>query len=200
MPIYYDLYQSPPQEGEKEGKQYARVKSIKTLSTKELVERTIQGSNISKAMANLVLDRAVEELKIALAQGYRVHIEELGYFSPQLTTILPTDHRKQYPKVRATGVLLTPEKDVKRYFMSIKTLRSVGINRAIHGIDKEAIDDVLRTHFETGQTITCSQLHHLYPTISRTSLCNYLKSCLEEEKLRNVGTKNAPVYMKGDKL
>lgn len=200
MPIYYDLYQSPPQEGEKEGKQHARVKSIGTMSTKELVNRTIQGSRLSKAEANLVLSRVVEELKIALAQGYRVYIEDLGYFSAQLTTTPPTNHRNKHPEVRATGVLFTPEKDVKRYLMSIDTLRSVGMNRAIHGIDEEAIDTILRTHFETEQTITRRQLQDIYSAISRPSLCKYLKSCVEQEKLRNVGTKNAPVYMKGDKL
>lgn len=193
MSIYYDLYQSPPQGDEKEGKLHARVKSIKTLTTEELMGRAVQGTNISKKVARLVLGQAVEELKIALAQGYRVHIEEFGYFSPQLATAPPADRRSQYPQVCAIGVSLTPEKDVKRYFMSIDTVRSVGINHTTHGIDREAIDTVLRTHFATELTITRSQLHHIYPHISRTSLCNYLKSCVEQKKLRNVGTKNAPL-------
>lgn len=197
MAIYYDLYQSPQSEGKEDGKRYARAKSVKTLTTEELLKRVTSGTRLSRGEARLVLDRVVEELKVAIAQGFRVHVGDLGYFSPQLSAGYSDDSRCKSPQVRAVGLLFAPEKDVKQYLASIDTVRTVNMNRAINGIDEASLHTALRAHFEQEQTVTRREFQFDYPYISRTSLCSYLSRCVEQGILRNVGTKNAPVYMKG---
>lgn len=197
MAIYYDMYESPQSEGKEEGKRYARVKSVKTLTSEELLKRVISGTRLSRAEARLVLDRMVEELKIAIAQGFRVHLDDLGYFSPQLSAGYSEDSRCKTPQVRAVGLLFAPDKDVKQYLASIDTVRTVNVNRAINGIDEASLNAALRAHFEQEQTVTRRQFQFVYPHISRTSLCSYLRRCVEQGILCNVGTTNAPVYMKG---
>lgn len=197
MAIYYDMYESPQSEGKEEGKRYARVKSVKTLTSEELLKRVISGTRLSRAEARLVLDRMVEELKIAIAQGFRVHVDDLGYFSPQLSAGYSEDSRCKTPQVRAVGLLFAPDKDVKQYLASIDTVRTVNVNRAINGIDEASLKAALRAHFEQEQTVTRRQFQFVYPHISRTSLCSYLRRCVEQGILCNVGTTNAPVYMKG---
>lgn len=197
MAIYYDMYESPQSEGKEEGKRYARVKSVKTLTSEELLKRVISGTRLSRAEARLVLDRMVEELKIAIAQGFRVHVDDLGYFSPQLSAGYSEDSRCKTPQVRAVGLLFAPDKDVKQYLASIDTVRTVNVNRAINGIDEASLNAALRAHFEQEQTVTRRQFQFVYPHISRTSLCSYLRRCVEQGILCNVGTTNAPVYMKG---
>lgn len=191
------MYESPRSEGKEEGKRYARVKSVKTLTSEELLKRVISGTRLSRAEARLVLDRMVEELKIAIAQGFRVHVDDLGYFSPQLSAGYSEDSRCKTPQVRAVGLLFAPDKDVKQYLASIDTVRTVNVNRAINGIDEASLNAALRAHFEQEQTVTRRQFQFVYPHISRTSLCSYLRRCVEQGILCNVGTTNAPVYMKG---
>lgn len=191
------MYESPQSEGKEEGKRYARVKSVKTLTSEELLKRVISGTRLSRAEARLVLDRMVEELKIAIAQGFRVHLDDLGYFSPQLSAGYSEDSRCKTPQVRAVGLLFAPDKDVKQYLASIDTVRTVNVNRAINGIDEASLNAALRAHFEQEQTVTRRQFQFVYPHISRTSLCSYLRRCVEQGILCNVGTTNAPVYMKG---
>lgn len=191
------MYESPQSEGKEEGKRYARVKSVKTLTSEELLKRVISGTRLSRAEARLVLDRMVEELKIAIAQGFRVHVDDLGYFSPQLSAGYSEDSRCKTPQVRAVGLLFAPDKDVKQYLASIDTVRTVNVNRAINGIDEASLNAALRAHFEQEQTVTRRQFQFVYPHISRTSLCSYLRRCVEQGILCNVGTTNAPVYMKG---
>ena len=197
MAIYYDMYQSPQPEGEEKEKLYARVKSIRTLTTDELMKRVIDGTHLTKTQARFVLGRVVDELKTAVAQGFRIHVDELGYFSPQITAFPPKNHRSKSPKVCATGLNFVPEKEVKQYLMSINTVRTVNMHHAVNGIDKTALDNALRTCLEQEQTITRRHFQFVYPDISRTSLCNYLRQCVEQGKLRNIGTKNAPVYVAG---
>lgn len=197
MAIYYDMYESPQSEGKEEGKRYARVKSVKTLTSEELLKRVTSGTRLSRAEARLVLDRVVEELKIAIAQGFRVHVDDLGYFSPQLSAGYSEDSRCKTPQVRAVGLLFAPDKDVKQYLASIDTVRTVNVNRAVNGIDEASLNAALRAHFEQEQTVTRRQFQFVYPHISRTSLCSYLRRCVEQGILCNVGTTNAPVYMKG---
>ena len=110
MAIYYDMYQSPQPEGEEKEKLYARVKSIRTLTTDELMKRVIDGTHLTKTQARFVLGRVVDELKTAVAQGFRIHVDELGYFSPQITAFPPKNHRSKSPKVCATGLNFVPEK------------------------------------------------------------------------------------------
>lgn len=200
MAIYYDLYRMPQAEGDEKGKQYARVKSIRTLSTDELLQRVIEGTRLAKGEAQLVLDRVVDELKTAIAQGFRVHVDELGYFAPQLEALHSDDRRRKYPEVYASGLSFVPEKDVKLYLRSIETRQAVNAHRAVNSIDEAALDDALRAYLEEKQTVTRRQLQFIYPHISRTALCRYLVRCQEEGKLYNIGTKNAPVYVKGDSL
>lgn len=191
------MYESPQSEGKEEGKRYARVKSVKTLTSEELLKRVTSGTRLSRAEARLVLDRVVEELKIAIAQGFRVHVDDLGYFSPQLSAGYSEDSRCKTPQVRAVGLLFAPDKDVKQYLASIDTVRTVNVNRAVNGIDEASLNAALRAHFEQEQTVTRRQFQFVYPHISRTSLCSYLRRCVEQGILCNVGTTNAPVYMKG---
>lgn len=180
-----------------DGKRYARAKSVKTLASEELLKRVTSGTRLSRGEARLVLDRVVEELKIAIAQGFRVHVGDLGYFSPQLSAGYSEDSRCKSPQVRAVGLLFAPEKEVKQYLASIDTVRTVNVNRAINGIDEASLHAALRAHFEQEQTVTRRQFQFDYPHISRTSLCNYFRRCVEQGILCNVGTKNAPVYRKG---
>lgn len=196
MAIQYDLYENPPKSAGKNKGYYARLVSEKTVTTEELAKKACAGTTLSPELIKLALSRVVDMIKISMAQGCRIHVEDLGFFSPSLSITYSDDKRRTQPIVKANDVNFTPEADVKRYLATIQTIHAVSAHRTLKQIGNEELDGLLRKHFETSTTLTRSQFQRLIPSLSRNACCSYLNECVELEKLWKVGASNAPIYMK----
>lgn len=61
---------------------YYKVQTYRNISTKELIERICApGSGVNSGDVAKVMLRLIEELKLTLAEGYSVTLDELGTFS-----------------------------------------------------------------------------------------------------------------------
>lgn len=195
--IRYDLYSAPSATGENK-KTFARPISAGTIDTEQLINQIcINEGFIDTAEARKVMAKVCQAIKRSIADGYNVHINELGFFSPKLTTVWPEDKRRKTPDVTVEGLNFVTEKTLKEELSEIITTQSLSVSHS-HGASHtdEQIDELLLKHFESTPTITRKQLQTLIPFLSKNAACTYLTRATERGFLRNVASKSNPVYMK----
>lgn len=84
MSVYYDLYQNPPQEGEKDERFHARVLPKGTIPADKFLEIVHNATGFSQAILDGTLQAITDELQRWLADGWIVEVGELGHFSISL--------------------------------------------------------------------------------------------------------------------
>ncbi len=133
MPIRYSLHETPSPEGREdgEGKElHARALSYDTIRMDEICEIITERSSLSSADVKAVLDSFAWLLRTRLPQGYRVELEELGFFSPSLKTV-----RKDNGKIRVTmdGINFRCSKWLKASFRNVRFTKAKGNARGQDG-------------------------------------------------------------------
>lgn len=198
MPVHYDIYNFS-EENSEEGKSFARPISGGTIDTEQLLKQiSVNRGLIDVNEARAVLAKVCDAIKEAISDGYDVHVEGLGYFSAKLKTTWPKDKRRKTPDVVVSGINFTVEREVKADLAGIATVQTFQRNRSYgKGYSDEELDKMLLQYLEDNMTITRQKLQDLVTFLSKTSACAYLNRCVEKGLLKNVGSKNSPVYMKG---
>jgi len=195
--INYDLF-SAPSSSEDSKKLFARPISSGTIDTNQLIDQIrVNEGFIDVAEARKVMDKVCQAIKNSIADGYNIHINGLGFFSPKLTTTWPNDKRRTTPDVAVDSINFVAEKEVKEELAEIITTPCL---RPYHSYGTPLTDDQLDTivlqHFEEEPTITRKQLQVLATFLSKNAACAYLTRAIDRGFLRNVASKSNPVYMK----
>lgn len=196
MAVRFEFYQTPaPDDKQGEKKYHARVVSHNTVETKHIIHDIHSACTLTPGDIKACLAELSRVMAEKLRLGERVHIEGLGYF--QVT--LQCDSTDTTPKTRAGHVAyktikFRPDKEMNAEMNTLKVERSDLKNHSLC-TDSETVDAKLEKYFTENDVITRRNLETLCG-LTRTTAGRQINRLLEENKIKNINTRNQPIYVK----
>ena len=195
MPIEYDFYRNPNSQGTNKKKYHARVVSSNRISTNELAEEIQNECSLTIADVKAVLIALGDKLAKHLGDGSKVHLEGIGYFQVNLQCKeeVRTPRSVRSENVEFKSVSYRADNELKKHLRNQKIQRS---QTKIHSVEmtEEEVDQKLTEYFKTHETLTRSQFEVLCTQVKSTAH-RILQKLVKDGKLKNVSTKQHPVYM-----
>ena len=195
MSIEYDFYRNPNSQGTNKKRYHARVVSSDRISTDELAEEIQKECSLTITDVKAVLIALGDKLAKHLGEGSKVHLEGIGYFQVNLQCKeeVRTTRSVRSDNVEFKSVSYRADNELKKHLRNQKIQRS---QTRIHSreMTEEEIDQKLSDYFKTHDTLTRSQFELLCTQV-KTTAHRILQKLVKDGKLKNVSTKQHPVYM-----
>ena len=195
MSIEYDFYRNPNSQGTNKKRYHARVVSSDRISTDELAEEIQKECSLTITDVKAVLIALGDKLAKHLGDGSKVHLEGIGYFQVNLQCKeeVRTTRSVRSDNVEFKSVSYRADNELKKHLRNQKILRS---QTRIHSLEmtEEEIDQKLSDYFKMHDTLTRSQFDVLCTQVKSTAH-RILQKLVKDGKLKNVSTKQHPVYM-----
>jgi predicted histone-like DNA-binding protein len=195
MSIEYDFYRNPNSQGTNKKRYHARVVSSDRISTDELAEEIQNECSLTVTDVKAVLIALGDKLAKHLGDGSKVHLEGIGYFQVNLQCKeeVCTTRSVRSENVEFKSVSYRADNELKKHLKKQKIQRS---QTKIHSVEmtEEEIDQKLTDYFKTNDTLTRSQFEVLCTQVKSTAH-RILQKLVKDGKLKNVSTKQHPVYM-----
>lgn len=195
MSIEYDFYRNPNSQGTNKKRYHARVVSSDRISTDELAEEIQNECSLTVTDVKAVLIALGDKLAKHLGNGSKVHLEGIGYFQVNLQCKeeVCTTRSVRSENVEFKSVSYRADNELKKHLKKQKIQRS---QTKIHSVEmtEEEIDQKLTDYFKTHDTLTRSQFEVLCTQVKSTAH-RILQKLVKDGKLKNVSTKQHPVYM-----
>ena len=195
MPIEYDFYRNPNSQGTNKKRYHARVISSNRISTNELAEEIQNECSLTITDVKAVLIALGDKLAKHLGDGSKVHLEGIGYFQVNLQCKeeVRTPQSARSENVEFKSVSYRADNELKKHLRNQKIQRS---QTKIHSAEmtEEKIDQKLTEYFKTHETLTRNQFEVLCTQVKSTAH-RILQKLVKNGKLKNVSTKQHPVYM-----
>ena len=195
MSIEYDFYRNPNSQGTNKKRYHARVVSSDRISTDELAEEIQKECSLTITDVKAVLIALGDKLAKHLGEGSKVHLEGIGYFQVNLQCKeeVRTTRSVRSDNVEFKSVSYRSDTEMKKHLRNQKIQRS---QTRIHSreMTEEEIDQKLSDYFKTHDTLTRSQFEVLCTQVKSTAH-RILQKLVKDGKLKNVSTKQHPVYM-----
>ena len=195
MSIEYDFYRNPNSQGTNKKRYHARVVSSDRVTTDELAEEIQNECSLTITDVKAVLIALGDKLAKHLGDGSKVHLEGIGYFQVNLQCKeeVCTTRSVRSENVEFKSVSYRADNELKKHLKKQKIQRS---QTKIHSVEmtEEEIDQKLTDYFKTNDTLTRSQFEVLCTQVKSTAH-RILQKLVKDGKLKNVSTKQHPVYM-----
>ena len=195
MSIEYDFYRNPNSQGTDKKRYHARVVSSDRITTDELAEEIQKECSLTITDVKAVLIALGDKLAKHLCDGSKVHLEGIGYFQVNLQCKeeVCTTRSVRSENVEFKSVSYRADNELKKHLKKQKIQRS---QTKIHSVEmtEEEIDQKLTDYFKTNDTLTRSQFEVLCTQVKSTAH-RILQKLVKDGKLKNVSTKQHPVYM-----
>ena len=195
MSIEYDFYRNPNSQGTDKKRYHARVVSSDRITTDELAEEIQNECSLTITDVKAVLIALGVKLAKHLGDGSKVHLEGIGYFQVNLQCKeeVCTTRSVRSENVEFKSVSYRADNELKKHLKKQKIQRS---QTKIHSVEmiEEEIDQKLTDYFKTNDTLTRSQFEVLCTQVKSTAH-RILQKLVKDGKLKNVSTKQHPVYM-----
>ena len=195
MSIEYDFYRNPNSQGTDKKRYHARVVSSDRITTDELAEEIQKECSLTITDVKAVLIALGDKLAKHLGDGSIVHLEGIGYFQVNLQCKeeVCTTRSVRSENVEFKSVSYRADNELKKHLKKQKIQRS---QTKIHSVEmtEEEIDQKLTDYFKTNDTLTRSQFEVLCTQVKSTAH-RILQKLVKDGKLKNVSTKQHPVYM-----
>ena len=195
MSIEYDFYRNPNSQGTNKKRYHARVVSSDRISTDELAEEIQKECSLTITDVKAVLIALGDKLAKHLGEGSKVHLEGIGYFQVNLQCKeeVRTTRSVRSDNVEFKSVSYRADNELKKHLRNQKIQRS---QTRIHSreMTEEEINQKLSDYFKTHDTLTRSQFEVLCTQVKSTAH-RILQKLVKDGKLKNVSTKQHPVYM-----
>ena len=195
MSIEYDFYRNPNSQGTNKKRYHARVVSSDRITTDELAEEIQNECSLTITDVKAVLIALGDKLAKHLGDGSKVHLEGIGYFQVNLQCKeeVCTTRSVHSENVEFKSVSYRADNELKKHLKKQKIQRS---QTKIHSVEmtEEEIDQKLTDYFKTNDTLTRSQFEVLCTQVKSTAH-RILQKLVKDGKLKNVSTKQHPVYM-----
>ena len=195
MSIEYDFYRNPNSQGSNKKRYHARVVSSNRISTDELAEEIQKECSLTITDVKAVLIALGDKLAKHLGDGSKVHLEGIGYFQVNLQCKeeVRTTRSVRSDNVEFKSVSYRADNELKKHLRNQKIQRS---QTRIHSreMTEEEIDQKLSDYFKTHDTLSRSQFEVLCTQVKSTAH-RILQKLVKDGKLKNVSTKQHPVYM-----
>jgi predicted histone-like DNA-binding protein len=195
MSIEYDFYRNPNSQGSNKKRYHARVVSSDRISTDELAEEIQKECSLTITDVKAVLIALGDKLAKHLGEGSKVHLDGIGYFQVNLQCKeeVCSTRSVRSDNVEFKSVSYRADNDLKKHLKKQKIQRS---QTKIHSVEmtEEEIDRKLMDYFKTHDALTRSQFEVLCTQVKSTAH-RILQKLVKDGKLKNVSTKQHPVYM-----
>ena len=195
MSIEYDFYRNPNSQGTDKKRYHARVVSSDRITTDELAEEIQNECSLTITDVKAVLIALGDKLAKHVGDGSKVHLEGIGYFQVNLQCKeeVRTTRSVRSENVEFKSVSYRADNELKKHLKKQKIQRS---QTKIHSVEmtEEEIDQKLTDYFKTNDTLTRSQFEVLCTQVKSTAH-RILQKLVKDGKLKNVSTKQHPVYM-----
>ena len=195
MSIEYDFYRNPNSQGSNQKRYHARVVSSDRITTDELAEEIQNECSLTITDVKAVLIALGDKLAKHLGDGSKVHLEGIGYFQVNLQCKeeVCSTRSVRSDNVEFKSVSYRADNDLKKHLKKQKIQRS---QTKIHSVEmtEEEIDRKLMDYFKTHDALTRSQFEVLCTQVKSTAH-RILQKLVKDGKLKNVSTKQHPVYM-----
>ena len=195
MSIEYDFYRNPNSQGTNKKRYHARVVSSDRITTDELAEEIQNECSLTITDVKAVLIALGDKLAKHLGDGSKVHLEGIGYFQVNLQCKeeVCTTRSVRSENVEFKSVSYRADNELKKHLKKQKIQRS---QTKIHSVEmtEEEIDQKLTDYFKTNDTLTRGQFEVLCTQVKSTAH-RILQKLVKDGKLKNVSTKQHPVYM-----
>ena len=195
MSIEYDFYRNPNSQGSNKKRYHARVVSSNRISTDELAEEIQKECSLTITDVKAVLIALGDKLAKHLGEGSKVHLDGIGYFqvNQQCKEEVCSTRSVRSDNVEFKSVSYRADNELKKHLKKQKIQRS---QTKIHSVEmtEEEIDRKLMDYFKTHDALTRSQFEVLCTQVKSTAH-RILQKLVKDGKLKNVSTKQHPVYM-----
>lgn len=197
MTVLFDFYQSPPKEGEEDKLNiHARPVLTRTVTTETLAALIQERSSLTESDILAALASLSRIMADRLRNGERVHLKGIGYFSVSLKCEeIKTRKDMRSDRVSVKSIKFLADKQLKSDVMWVKAKRSKqGHSKAI---SNEDVDRFVAEHFEQNQVMVRHDLQQACQMKRGTAL-NHIHRLLEEKKIKNIGGRQHPIYVRGE--
>ena len=195
MSIEYDFYRNPNSQGSNKKRYHPRVVSSNRISTDELAEEIQKECSLTITDVKAVLIALGDKLAKHLGEGSKVHLDGIGYFQVNLQCKeeVCSTRSVRSDNVEFKSVSYRADNELKKHLKKQKIQRS---QTKIHSVEmtEEEIDRKLMDYFKTHDALTRSQFEVLCTQVKSTAH-RILQKLVKDGKLKNVSTKQHPVYM-----
>lgn len=195
MPIKFEFYRTPVTAGTQKKRYYPKVVSTRRIGTDQLSREIHKCCTLTISDVRAVLISLSEQLAAHLENGERVHIEGLGYFYVTLKAPEVRDPKAvRATSVKVKTVRFCPDSELRELLEGAEIKRS---DRRPHSRvwTAEEIEKRLAEYFRTEPFLTRHKFQELF-TVTETTALRHIRRLLAEGKLRNIGTRVQPVYVK----
>ncbi len=193
MGLNYDFYPNPLPDDDGKHKLHARVVPSGTLRTDAIAEMIHGASTLSTADVKGVLTALTCLMADQLSDGYRIHLEGLGYF--QLTLSCPPVYSPKEIRaesIQVKSVVFKPEAGMKKKFKALRCVRAKE-KRHSHPFSMIEIEEILFKYFINHEYITCREFQRICGLTASTAYLR-LKKLISDGKLKQSGLHNS-LYM-----
>ena len=197
MSVYYDLYQNPPQDGEKDERLHARVLPKGTIPADKFLEIVHNATGFSQAILDGTLQAITDELQSWLADGWIVEVGELGHFSLSLECDRLVQDKKEIrsPSIHFKNVILRVSSKFRRRFVTMELERKESPYVSHSKLSEAQRLKLLQKHLDEKRCITRADYSELTGRSKSQSLDD-LNRYVEQGVLCKYGSGRTVVYLK----
>ena len=166
------------------------------MTTRNLSESINQKCTLTAADVRAVLAALNTELYNALSNGYIVHLEGIGRFS--LSLKCAPDVNPEYVNasdISVKGIRFTPDKELSEMFETVQFEHETDDSRHSGNMELTEIIAKMDRYFAENQFMRRRDFEKL-TGFNKSKAWRTLKVFVEDGTLKNVGTKEMPMYVK----
>ncbi len=196
MAIDFEFYQNPDPSGEGNEKFHVRPVTRDTVGTNEICKKIQISCSLTEGDVRAVLSALKTEILWNVQNSNRVHLEGIGYFEAGLKVIREVVPEKtRSASVYCDSLNFRADKIMKQQLLQIPTARAEFKKHSTRLSDK-TVDKKVAEYLSEHPSMTRHDLQQL------CGFTNYLahkhiKRMLAENKIRNINTRQQPVYIGG---
>ena len=196
MPIKFDLYKNPEKEGVEVPKLHAKVITKDVITTKDLRDTINKKCTVAPADVAAVLTALSSEMFEALSNGYSVHLEGLGHFSLSLRCAPDVNPKHvSTSDISVKGIRFLPDKELSEKFKTVEFERLKDASRHSEKMELSEIMEKMDRYFTDNQFMRRQDFEKM-TGFNKSKALRTLKGLVNDGVLKNVGTKQMPMYIK----
>ena len=202
MSILYDWYENPKETEEGKKGLHPRPCYNGKLTTEQVAARIHAGCTLTRGDILAVLQALSEVLGNELREGRQVYLRGIGYFRPTLKVDTPIDSsmnlRERSRHVAFKDVAFRMDKQLKA---AIGPVQLTATRHALHShkLTDEEVESRLLAYFGEHEVLTRRTFQSLCNLTASTAVLR-LRALREAGKLKNIGTRTQPMYIRGEAL
>lgn len=196
MPIKFDLYKNPEKEGVEVPKLHAKVITKDVITTRDLRDTINKKCTVAPADVAAVLTALSSEMFEALSNGYSVHLEGLGHFSLSLRCAPDVNPKHvSTSDISVKGIRFLPDKELSEKFKTVEFERLKDASRHSEKMELSEIMEKMDRYFTDNQFMRRQDFEKM-TGFNKSKALRTLKALVNDGVLKNVGTKQMPMYIK----